>query len=287
MNTHAPAQLVRLKRGETCVVCGHRGWCTRTADGAVVNCMRVNSDRPTKNGGWLHRLGETVAGAEVTRKAERPGLSRAELTRLAESYRTSVNPERLTRFADSMGLTVESLRRLRTGWAHDRAAWTFPMQNATGAVTGIRLRLEDGRKLSVTGGREGLFVPDALDPAGPLLMCEGPTSCAALLDMGFAAVGRPSCSGGVELVRVFLHAHRRDVVILGDHDSAKPRPDGSSFYPGQDGAARLAREVVGVCRSLKVIVPPNAKDARDWKRAGATRAVVEAVIRAVNYVRRE
>lgn len=72
---------------------------------------------------------------------------------------------------------------------HD--AWTFPVSDAAGVLTGIRLRLADGRKLSVRGGPEGLFVPADLGQPERLLIAEGPTDTASLLDLGLAAVGRP------------------------------------------------------------------------------------------------
>jgi hypothetical protein len=74
------------------------------------------------------------------------------------------------------------------------------MMDVAGRVQGIRLRFSNGRKLAVRGGREGLFVPSGLAATNQLLICEGPTDTAALLDLGFAAVGRPSCAGGTRLL---------------------------------------------------------------------------------------
>ena len=177
-------------------------------------------------------------------------------------YRTSVNPERLAKLAAELGLTVDSLNRLGVGWAFDRSAWAFPMKNADGVLLGVRLRTTTGKKFSVTGGHEGLFIPTDLSDAGPLLLCEGPTSCGALLDLGFSAIGRPSCMGGAGLVCNYLRrAARRDVIIFGDHDQAKHRPDGSVWHPGQDGAARLAQDVLPHARSVKVVVPPRVRRA--------------------------
>ena len=105
----------------------------------------------------------------------------------------------------ALGVSVESLRRLGVGWSAKHRAWAFPMSNAAGDVLGIRLRLPGGKKLSVKGGKEGLVHsrrgPLRL-PSGRLLLliAEGPTDTAALLDLGFSAVGRPSCTGGVKLL---------------------------------------------------------------------------------------
>jgi DNA primase len=145
------------------------------------------------------------------------------------------------------------------------------MSDASGLVVGIRLRRPDGRKLSVRGGKEGLFIPADLPDGGRLLICEGPTDTAALLDLGFSAVGRPSCTGGtrhlVELVRL---RRPSELVIVADGDG-----------PGQRGAEGLAATLAAYCAVVRVITPPAPhKDARAWKQAGATAGDVVALIDA-------
>lgn len=39
-------------------MCKRSDWCSVSSDGAVVICMRIRSDKQTRNGGWLHRLEE-------------------------------------------------------------------------------------------------------------------------------------------------------------------------------------------------------------------------------------
>jgi DNA primase len=108
------------------------------------------------------------------------------------------------------------------------------------------------------------------------VITEGESDTAALLDMGFAAIGRPSCTGGVEIIKKFLHV-RRDVVIIADCDEAKLRPDGSKFYPGQEGAQRLADAIGPLCKSLKVITLPGSKDVRQFYRDGGTAAAIKCI----------
>ena len=51
--------------------------------------------------------------------------------------------------------------------------------------------------------------------------------------------------------------------------------------PGQRGAGNLAAVLLAYCPAVRIITPPaGAKDARAWKRAGATAADVQAVIDA-------
>jgi hypothetical protein len=198
------------------------------------------------------------------------GPDRLDFAKLAAEYRAAVQPQALARLAASLGVSVESLGRLGIGWALAHRAWTFPMIDTAGAVLGVRLRCPDGRKLSVKGGKEGLFIPAALD-GGRLLIAEGPTDTAALLDLGFSAVGRPSCAGGVRLlVELVKRLAVPEMVIVADSDP-----------PGQRGANNLAAVLLAYCCAVRIIRPPDGiKDARGWKRAGATAADVQAAIDA-------
>jgi DNA primase len=143
------------------------------------------------------------------------------------------------------------------------------MRDASGLVRGIRLRTAAGRKFAVRGGHEGLFIPESLEPSDSLIIAEGPSDVAALLSIGFEAVGRPSCGGGASFLVDLVRRHRPGrVVIVSDSDQA-----------GRDGAARLACRLVSRCHSLQVIEPPAGfKDARDWVRSGVARGDVLDVI---------
>ena len=235
--------------------------CSRVAEGAK---------RSIGEAGYLHIL------CDDGRVWQRPPMTiplttagRIDLGKLADEYRRPVDDGALARLADDLVLTVGSLRRLGIGWSARHRAWSFPMSDADGMVRGIRLRYADGRKLAVRGGREGLFVPADLQAADKLLIAEGPTDTAALLDLGFAAVGRPSCTGGVGLLADLVGRRReREVVIVSDADA-----------PGRRGADNLASVLVAYCTTVRIIEPPDGvKDARAWKRNGATAADVSALI---------
>jgi len=47
---------IRVSHQTPCPVCGKPDWCAR--NDKVVICMRVPSERPSQNGGWVHRLKE-------------------------------------------------------------------------------------------------------------------------------------------------------------------------------------------------------------------------------------
>jgi DNA primase len=107
-----------------------------------------------------------------------------------------------------------------------------------------------------------LFIPrDLRFDNRQLLICEGPTDTAACLDLGFDAIGRPSCLGAVKLTAAFISEQwPLDVVIVSDSDIA-----------GRNGASKLAGALAGVSRTVRIIEPPiGVKDIREWKRQGAT-----------------
>lgn len=274
MTTHG--QWRRVNRANPCPICKRPDWCLVSADGGAALCQRVESPKRCGEGGWLHRLKD---GPRQERRCVRvvrlspDGSVREDMARLARDFREAVDPGRLYQLAVSLGLSVTSLCQFGVGWSAEHRTWSFPMTDAGGAVLGIRLRRPNGFKFAVKGGREGLFIPStAGDGISPLYICEGPTDAAALLDMAFTHVaGRPSCTGGVQLLVELVRRRRpAEVVIVADADE-----------PGRRGADNLASVLVLYAPAVRVIAPPEGvKDARDWLRAGGTREVVQRVMDA-------
>lgn len=239
--------------------------------------MRVPSDHPVKKGGWIHRLDESTTPARPRPKVYGPPVEPVKIDAKAimAFYREQASIERLTWHAADLGLTVESLARLGIGWAPVHRAWAFPMHDESCRVIGIRLRAETGEKWAVSGSRSGLFIPDGQvgEQCNQIVVCEGPTDTAAMLDLGFYAIGRPACLGCEEMTLKLLWG--RQVVILADNDDAKKRPDGSLWFPGREGAEKLADILAPKTKWTKIIYP-RFKDARAWLQAGATAAAVKA-----------
>lgn len=255
-----------------CPVCGKGDWCLRDGDRAAI-CTRIPDGAVRRIGeaGWLHRFGPGDTWRRPAWTSVRVGSSppTVDFAALAEQCRQAVEPSRLDCLASSLGLTTSSLCRLGVGWSATSRAWSFPMADSRGRILGIRLRSLSGRKFAVTGGHDGIFVPEGLDASGQLLIAEGPTDTAAILDLGFDAIGRPSCRGGSALLAELVRINRpEEVVIVADGDG-----------PGQDGAQSLVPMVLPYCRRLRVLTPPTPiKDARGWKLAGADHeAVLEAI----------
>lgn len=276
----------RVTKRNPCPICERGDWCLVAADGTAAICARVESAKRCGDAGWLHRLvdrpQQPTRGIvrSVSLKSGRPGL---DLGALATRWHAAVIPDWLEHFSRSQGLSAESLTALRIGWAsaaelrrantscRGAGCWSFPMVDAAGAVRGVRLRTPDGFKYAVAGSREGLALPDYGNVDDRLLICEGPTDTAALLDMGFCNVaGRPSCTGGLTLLVELVRLRRpREVVIVADADE-----------PGRRGAGNLASVLVAYA-PIRVIEPPaGLKDARAWLWAGGTRRDVEQAIAA-------
>lgn len=292
MHTHYngnPERWKRVSRRQPCPICKKCDWCLFTGpdnspDAAI--CARVESENMvgSEGAGWLHRLHDDREWNDRPRRRripyhDRPRVPTISLGTMVAECESALGPNRRGLLAYDLGVSAESLSRLHVGWSERHRAFTFPMVDASCNFRGVRLRSIDGHKWSVRGGREGLFVAEMsagcnapFDGPGLLLLCEGPTDTAALLDLGFSAIGRPSCTGGNAILLGLLLADDsftpREVVVVADDD-----------VPGQRGAWRLASMLVSYVPKVRVISPPTGiKDTRQWKREGATRAdVLQAI----------
>lgn len=256
----------RVNKECPCPICEKPDWCT--IGNFAICCMRVSSSRPVANGGYLHPLdGKARKLPPVV-----PDAPSINTTALMRGWSDRTNPADITAFAILLSVTRDSLISLGIAWASDYNAWAFPMRDGHGDPCGIRLRSQAGYKWSVTGGRQGIFLPDS-EPQQTAYICEGPTDTAAALSLGLFAMGRPSCSGAVPHIVTALRRLGIDrAVILSDND-LPTLVAGKLVTPGQDGAKKLAESIpIPSC----ITVPP-AKDIREFLRIGGTRAVLESM----------
>ncbi len=136
-------------------------------------CPRVES--PTRYGeaGWLHKLGgdcsparRAITNRSFTISTQPP----TDFGPLAEEWERRLAEGDLRELAKRLGVSPDALRRLGVGW--NGAGFTFPMSDPTGQVMGIRIRYPTGHKAAVKGSRQGLFIPDGLTCAEPLLIAD-------------------------------------------------------------------------------------------------------------------
>ena len=249
-------QWFRVSKRRPCACCGSPDWCTYAENG-VACCMRVQSERQARNGGWLHGIEAQPRHVEH-RPALPPPPDRDWESFAAECAAALPDQDDLHA---KLGVSPESLARLGLGWSHEHVCYTFPMFGADGRCCGIRTRYRTGAKRCVAGSRAGLFIPDGFELRGEVWVCEGPTDCAALLSLGFNAVGRPNNTGGYDLLVAYLR-RARDVVIVADRES-RAAVDAVTVA----GADRLLVTFNGKARMIR---PPGCKDVRDWLADGAT-----------------
>lgn len=165
-------------------------------------------------------------------------------------------------YAHKMDLPADVLSSLGCA-RYQTGVAAFPMYDEDRVCIGVRLRSVAGKKWAIAGSKQGLFIPDATI-GDRVIICEGPTDTAAMLGLGFYAIGRPSCMGCEDMAAWFCH--RREVVIMSDHDEA-----------GHRGSQRLASAMIRRARSVKVIEPLTGKDIREWTTSADT---LQAVIAA-------
>jgi len=226
-----------------------------------VVCMRVQSSRPVKNGGWFHRFDGARRGS--VRPPPRREQPRINATTLHREWLANTQAEALAAFAASLGLRATSLAAVGAAWAGPHAAWAFPMCDGYGNVVGIRLRSERG-KFAVRGSRQGIFLA-GVPAQKTLFVCEGPTDTAAAVELGLFGVGRPNCCCGGPDIRTYARRHKcAKAVLISDNDK-----------PGLDGARRVGGEL-GLPYAVYV---PAAKDLREFLRLGGTRAMIENTLK--------
>ena len=264
---------VRAGARRRCPICRKPDWCLihkeEPGDPSRVICARIESDTRYGDAGWLHVLRETRGRRGRSGRCGRSiSTSISRITEQSlDAYDQDLDLDALSRLAHELSVSVSSLLALQVGW--NGWAWTFPMRDDRGVLVGVRLRRGDGQKRAVRGSRNGLFIPRTLRGTDPLLVCEGPTDVAAMLDLDFDAVGRPSCSGGAKhVVRLVQVRRPGQVVLVADRDE-----------PGQRGASDLASRLLPYSPDVRVVTPPDGcGDARAWRASGATRRGVRARI---------
>ena len=177
----------RVTKSNPCGICNHGDWCSIGEFGWC--CMRIQNDRPVRNGGWFHPFDTARPVLPLPKPLHSPAIN---ATALIRQWTATTEAKEVAGLAGGLGVSVSSLGELACCWAAPHRAWAFPMRDGYGEILGIRLRSESGQKWAVTGSRQGIFLPiSRLEST--VWICEGPTDTAAALTLGLSALGRPSC----------------------------------------------------------------------------------------------
>jgi len=258
----------RTSAQKPCPICGKTDWCLVAKDKSAVICPRKEegSKKYIDGSGYLHVL---IPGKYEKKnpewKSELPEHNTV-MGMLAKKYIAAFDDK--SKAVGDLGVSADSLAKLFAGWSSANNGVTFPMFRHRRRVIGIRIRTVTGKKFAVKGSKQGLFLPRDWDSEDRgVLVCEGPTDTAAAIDLGFSAIGRPSCMGGSDLIAEAVA--KKHVAIMADADG-----------PGMDGANKLSVRLRTFCPSVKIIVP-EYNDLREWVRKGATKQdVIDAIGRA-------
>lgn len=276
----------RVSKRTPCPVCDKPDWCLVSRDDPPSRaiCKRIESARRFADAGYLHELAPSTFRSKPSR-CSWTAVIRTPVSSFAAVLppaRADVSRDQLGPLAMHLGVSTQSLRRLGGGWLSAEeirslgtkartGAWYFVMFNGRGEPIGARLRNTKG-KFALKHSRNGIFIPSGQsEPLDTLLITEGESDAAAMLDLGFFAIGKPG-AGSADL-HVAICARRMNparIVIVADNDEI-----------GHASAHALAGRLAADHRDVRVIQPSGAvKDARAWMLAGADRSVVIEAIDA-------
>lgn len=258
---------IRVTKAQKCQVCGKPDWCLISQDGSASICQRVPSEKRVGDAGWLHRHGDLfVAPTPPPVELEIPDVAPPGWSEAVDDCHNCMEEYQWRFLSQQTGCNIKSLQSIRAGWSAVRQAYTFPMRNGKREVCGVRLRFPNGRKSSVKGSRNGLFVsPDTDLSTKRVYVCEGPTDTAALISIGVVAVGRPSCNSGSKYLAELL-PFGPELVVVADKDK-----------PGRDGAKLIATQLSKTKGTVKVIEPLKGGDANEWVQQGCSQFIIDVV----------
>ncbi len=141
-----------------CPACGGSDWCCRGGDKVFV-CMRVESSRPHRDGGFFHEYGGKKA-IQVLQKRFVPPKVNLDFGAMHKGAMSVTKNDFWPIHAEVLGVDWTALFNLQAVKWHDEIG--IPMRDGDNKIIGIHLRADDGSKKAVTGSRNGLFIPSSV-----------------------------------------------------------------------------------------------------------------------------
>lgn len=148
----------RVTRHNPCTICGKNDWCTY-ADDFGACCMRIESSRPLKNGGWFHAIDDNSVPIKFEQWHPAQPDPAPNFSALMDRWGKRTDENAVRCLAEELCVSPQSLQSLDCCWSEEHHSWGWPMRDGTGKIIGIRLRAKDGSKFAVRGSKQGLFVP--------------------------------------------------------------------------------------------------------------------------------
>lgn len=264
----------RANKERPCEVCGSgtKGCSVTHDDRRYCRGEPRNSDEwrflKEDDAGFKHyrRITENRRSIQnVGRRQDSVSNAQRDWPSLARRYVEEFTREKREELAKILKLPTEAFSALPfIGFDSQEACWTFPEVDPSNQIIGLSRRFRDGSKKSMKGGSRGLTLPsdfEAKKAEGPLFVVEGPSDVLAGIHAGLPCVGRPSNSGGRDLLMALVRGTPgQQIIVLGENDK-KPNGD----WPGkaaQSLAGNLSR-VLGA-EVLWALPPDGSKDIRAW-----------------------
>ena len=242
----------RVTKEHHCPICDGEQWCLISVNNDFVVCPRVSEGSIKRYSfGYLHKLSDDTVAKLPKRPPPKPKKPFNYFNEIKNA--TSRVDEDLKPLADVLGLSIESLKLMDVTYHNkNEPAWGFPMRGADGEICGIKYRNLQGAKWCASGSKLGVYVPLNFK-AGlcPIYVAEGESDTAALVMLGYNAIGRPSATTGMAALMRYLRPSP-EVYIFADTDENNI---------GLDSSTELRDMLMA---NAKVVYNPRYKDVRDW-----------------------
>lgn len=277
---------IRVSKSAPCPICEKPDWCSMSSDGKAVRCMRAQNERRSKGRdgqvGWIWTLDDPIPDhviqANKTKKVNR--LSLDDIKTLHRKHFLHHEAEAARReIADKLNIRTAVLRSMEVGvgWTDRGEQYTsWPSRSAEGKVIGIIRRFASGKKLTYPGtSNAGVFTSAFWwIPMGPVFIVEGGSDTAALTDANLCVIGRPSNTGGAQVIAEMIARRRTKsecfvVTEMDEKDESNipkrlnhpPECPGCHLcWPGYSGALAVAKQLEDVSRgslTASVVFPPR------------------------------
>jgi hypothetical protein len=269
-------KLSAVSRSRPCPVCDGNHKCSRGSDGLIL-CGRRSGAQPgfvhlgpAKDDTWhLYRTENDPVLVDRERLRtpvpKTPPPVAVDWPARENKFAGNLTPALADELCGKLALPRIALDTLPgIGYDTASAAWTFPEKDGAGRTVGIVRRFRDGGKRSMPGSQRGLTIPKHWrERETPVFIVEGQSDTLALSLCAVSCIGRPSNTGGAEMLAALLAGFPLDrpIIVLGENDQ---KPDGT--WPGKDGAVGIASALAErLGRRVSWTLPPDgAKDIRAW-----------------------
>jgi hypothetical protein len=270
----------KIRTVKECKICGAISKCGESEDGNIALCWRVESDRISKAGSYIHRLKEySPSSHDSPRRASPPKPKSKAKTRsrlhMQERVKSKEQADQLAAWAIRRSVTLDSLHQL--GCTMSKRGMLIPERcpTAPAKVNGYSERFEtpivheDGSEQRFSFRERRGFQFADFDPNQKyhsILIPEGFACVTSGLSAGFYAIGRPTRNADLVPLAKMLRKIGKDleIIIILENDETKPGRHKTPREEVEDRARQLEEELG---RIVLVGSPPSTcKDVNDFYR---------------------